>query len=946
MREYTEENPLRMVELFAGIGAQASAMERIGIPFTSVVCEIDDRAYRAYCAIHGDTPNLGDITKVEHLPECDLVTYSFPCLEGDTMVLTDKGWREIRDIAVGDTVYTDDGTYHRVTASAQTGVQPTIVVKSPHTLPISATEYHPFLIRKAYQAMADDGSTEMVLSKPAMLRAGSLERGDYIGFPIPDEGGIPEWHGIDIEYESGRTVHTNSLSEHMEDPDFWWTVGRFIATGYTDPDMYYAAICLPRQLWDAPMRVFTDYKITERGGRRIVHINDREFAVFCSMFGRTASERHIPPEYMAIPKHLAKAMLEGYLSGKVVRKGTVRRFTTRSRALALSLTMMFPYAMGRPLSIISQRIEGRNTAYNMRINETEHPHQRAIFIDGWMWTPITKVGDPGEPVPVYDITVDDRHTFLANGAICSNCTDISLAGRQEGFSKGSGTRSALLWEVERLLYDMRDRKCLPEVLVMENVDAIINKKNLPDFLKWCDILKGMGYTNSYQVLNAKDYGIPQNRKRVFMVSTLTMGMFVFPPKQPLTLRLKDMLESDVPENYYLSAERIASYESSKQKYEKKGQGFGYKPQNVDRDVESHPILTSPQKSACNIVYTDDKPSDPGEEVGNDVPIEVKGSLNLEGRYESACRVYGQDGVSPTLPTGGGGGIIPKIEISGDLHEEGRLDQHNRVYDADGISPTLCVRTGSEMPKIEVDAEPSMELAGRMKDTTYDKAQKVYDPEGIAPTMLARDGKEPVKIDVTDGIIANPISVLSIKRKHEVDVDSLVSMLRDAKKTAGLTNKKIAESLGRPLTEVEHWFREDECNSIPDPEIWPKLKELLNITDDSFDAPITEFVQEEGTYEMAQRCYDTDGVAPTINANGGNVKIDVTEQNGFIRGIDGLAVEIPKSDDPKDLNLVGNLTDSEYEISSRVYGTDGSAPAVSATGHPTLIDPGEGNDDAE
>ncbi len=70
---------IHMVELFAGIGAQAMALEELGIEFTSTVCEIDKAAYRSYCAIHGDTPNLGDITKVEHLPDCDLLTYSYPC---------------------------------------------------------------------------------------------------------------------------------------------------------------------------------------------------------------------------------------------------------------------------------------------------------------------------------------------------------------------------------------------------------------------------------------------------------------------------------------------------------------------------------------------------------------------------------------------------------------------------------------------------------------------------------------------------------------------------------------------------------------------------------------------------------------------------------------------------------------------------------------------------
>lgn len=128
----------------------------------------------------------------------------------------------------------------------------------------------------------------------------------------------------------------------------------------------------------------------------------------------------------------------------------------------------------------------------------------------------------------------------------SPCQDISVAGHKAGLAKGSGTRSATLWDVGRLLEDMRERDVLPEVLLMENVDSILFKHAINDFLQWVRFLDGLGYTNSYQVLNAKDFGIPQNRKRMFMVSTLTLGKFKFPEGRPLTIRLKDILEKDVP----------------------------------------------------------------------------------------------------------------------------------------------------------------------------------------------------------------------------------------------------------------------------------------------------------------------------------------------------------------------------------------------------------------
>ena len=128
----------------------------------------------------------------------------------------------------------------------------------------------------------------------------------------------------------------------------------------------------------------------------------------------------------------------------------------------------------------------------------------------------------------------------------SPCQDISIAGHKRGLAQGSGTRSATLWDVGRLLKDMRERDVpLPEVLLMENVDSILHKHAIEDFNQWIRLLDSLGYTNSYTVLNAKDHGIPQNRKRMFMVSTRTYGKFVFPEARPLQYVLKDFLDKDV-----------------------------------------------------------------------------------------------------------------------------------------------------------------------------------------------------------------------------------------------------------------------------------------------------------------------------------------------------------------------------------------------------------------
>ena len=132
------------------------------------------------------------------------------------------------------------------------------------------------------------------------------------------------------------------------------------------------------------------------------------------------------------------------------------------------------------------------------------------------------------------------------------CQDLSVAGKQKGMTKGSGTRSGLLWEVERLLNEVDS---LPQVLLMENVPQVHGKKNMQDFQKWIDFLESKGYSNYWQDLNAKNYGIAQNRNRTFMVSILGNYKYEFPKPIELQKVMKDYLEDEVDEKYYINNEK-------------------------------------------------------------------------------------------------------------------------------------------------------------------------------------------------------------------------------------------------------------------------------------------------------------------------------------------------------------------------------------------------------
>lgn len=151
-----------------------------------------------------------------------------------------------------------------------------------------------------------------------------------------------------------------------------------------------------------------------------------------------------------------------------------------------------------------------------------------------------------------DLGIYDTDKFCYIMTYSFPCQDLSVAGKQKGMAKGSGTRSGLLWEVERLLNECVE---LPQVLLMENVSQVHSKANMPDFQKWIDFLESKGYSNYWQDLNAKDYGVAQNRDRCFMISLLGEWNYKFPQPIPLERKLKDYLEDEVDEKYYINNEK-------------------------------------------------------------------------------------------------------------------------------------------------------------------------------------------------------------------------------------------------------------------------------------------------------------------------------------------------------------------------------------------------------
>lgn len=212
----------------------------------------------------------------------------------------------------------------------------------------------------------------------------------------------------------------------------------------------------------------------------------------------------------------------------------------------------------------------------------------------------------------------------------SPCQDFSTAGLQRGGTKGSGTRSSLLWECERAIAAKR-----PKYLLFENVAALVSKKFIRLFNEWQLLLDRMGYTNFTQVLNAKDYGVPQNRERVFMVSIRDCEQpYYFPKPVTLTKRIKDVLENNVSEEYYLSERALNGLEKHNENHKAKGTGFIFKPK-TGNDVANALRANSALASTDNTIIIE------STLVGG----------KWENINESTKRVYSTNGIATTQTAG-------------------------------------------------------------------------------------------------------------------------------------------------------------------------------------------------------------------------------------------------------------------------------------------------------
>ena len=273
------------------------------------------------------------------------------------------------------------------------------------------------------------------------------------------------------------------------------------------------------------------------------------------------------------------------------------------------------------------------------------------------------------------------------------CTDISVAGRQEGIIKGQ-TRSGLLYECEKIIEAKR-----PKYLLMENVKNLVGKQFINQFKEWCDYLESLGYTNyhnDYKCLNAKDFGIAQNRERIFMVSILgEHKTYEFPKGFKLEKRLKDFLDTDIEDKYYLSDEIQKRFKQTKKDDNKELKQIVDKiivEGNTNPSNHNATRVLSPDGISCTVMENHGK----GVQI-IDYAERIGGCFDDEKGKHQAGSVWNKNGLSPTLDTMQGGYRQPLVTEEINIEKVGHLDCkgwheiETRVHSINGLAPTVETR---------------------------------------------------------------------------------------------------------------------------------------------------------------------------------------------------------------------------------------------------------------
>ena len=599
---------MRIIDLFAGIGGIRLGFEKAfkDEANTVFVSEWDDKAQKTYKANFGDDAQFaGDITKVDEkdIPEFDICLAGFPCLTGDSLILTDEGYKPIIDVTTKNYVLSHDGNFHRIEALMYQGKKEIFNIRTSGAVDINATGNHKFYVRKKYHK-----NGKKYFDEPKWVSVNEIisdKDGVYMfSSPLIKKEVLPKWDGIEISVNKTTKKIVNTLD--VSDKTFWYLMGRFVGDGWLrkqykkgeNRNRYTGIIicCNKNETNDLIDKIKGKFNYTISHEKTVdkFHFTNTELGAFASQFGEYSYGKFLPDFVLNLPKDLLKEFINGYIESDghfIKNTDDGYAITSINLKLLYGISHCIEKVYNIPCKIrkindecerlIENRLCYQQKCYTLNFlltpDETRTKH---LVDDDYIWYPISKIESNGIQ-DVYDIQVEGTHTFVVNHSITHNCQAFSVGGKREGFNdnyKGM-CRGTLFLDVVRICEYHK-----PKVIFCENVKglAVHDKKRTFQVIK--NAFEQIGYKVFYKVLDSKNFGVPQHRERIYIVcfrNDIAPEEFSFPVGCGQTKAVKDILEETVSLNHYIGQGYLNSLRERQARHKAKGNGFNYDPLDLN-----------------------------------------------------------------------------------------------------------------------------------------------------------------------------------------------------------------------------------------------------------------------------------------------------------------------------------------------------------------------------
>lgn len=464
----------KVIELFAGVGGFRCGLNNVELSEDGKTIENGNwdfvwanqwepstksqAAFDCYVKRFGESKNHvnEDISTIDKatIPNHTLLCGGFPCLTADTLVLTNNGYKRIIDVSCEERVLTHDNKYHNVLALLNQG-EKEIFELSSYTCPsLHITKNHLLYVRKV-----ENGE----LKEPEWLSIEDLmnNKDNYLlGVGVNGHSKVLKYKGLDLS-----------------DITLWSAIGKYLATNCEDDYSYFPKTYMEEILKE-----------------------------FLKLFGEK-DNINLPGFVFDLPIYIMKSFLESYLKNVDFETNNYFYINTDKFTYAILQCIAKVYT-------VPAIVEKEENYYRISFKKKLFDYENCYYLNRTIWTPINEIRETGLTETVYDLTVEEAHSFTANSCIVHNCQDYSVAKTSNNAKGIEGKKGVLWWQIVEILETKK-----PAFVLLENVDRLLispSKQRGRDFAVMLRTFYDLGYTVQWQVINAAEYGFPQKRKRIFI----------------------------------------------------------------------------------------------------------------------------------------------------------------------------------------------------------------------------------------------------------------------------------------------------------------------------------------------------------------------------------------------------------------------------------------------